>query len=527
MRSRLILAILILGAAGIVLAALPYKMFELDRYFVPKELVLHLTATVTLVLSLIGVRQLSLTRTDLLLLCYGGISALSAILATNGWLAERAIAITYSGLILFWVTRKLAQDGFTSPLLAGLIVAVLLGAATALAQAYGVTSQYMSLNRAPGGTLGNRNFMAHLVVIGSPIVLLWVARARRLGLAFGLLVVAALTAALVLSRSRAAWLAVLAGALLCGPLAWQLTRDARQRGTAPHPQRRWTLISVAVAIGIVTALALPNTLEWRSDSPYLDSVRGVVNYKGGSGHGRLVQYQRTLRLAAAHPLLGVGPGNWPVAYPAHVPDSDPSLDQDTGMASNPWPSSDWIASVSERGMIATVALALALFGLCVGAWKQWSDTTNPNERATALALVATIVVTVIVGAFDAVLLIAVPALLVWSVLGALSPSATIRKTIICSHRSRTIAITVAIGLGCVFSARSLGEMTAMALASSGRRSALERALWFDPGNYRVHMQLAERDARRGACKSASAHATAAHALYPAAATPQRILRRCR
>ena len=58
---------------------------------------------------------------------------------------------------------------------------------------------------------------------------------------------------------------------------------------------------------------LPNRLEWKSDSPYLDSAAGLVNYKEGSGRGRLVQYGNSLRMTVAHPLFGVGPGNWPVA----------------------------------------------------------------------------------------------------------------------------------------------------------------------------------------------------------------------
>ena len=35
------------GAILIVLVALPYAVFDLDRFFVPKELVLHLTALLT------------------------------------------------------------------------------------------------------------------------------------------------------------------------------------------------------------------------------------------------------------------------------------------------------------------------------------------------------------------------------------------------------------------------------------------------------------------------------------------------
>ena len=55
----------------------------------------------------------------------------------------------------------------------------MLGALTGLVQAYGlVDTNLASLSRAPGGTFGNRNFMAHLVAIGLP-VLLYVALEAR------------------------------------------------------------------------------------------------------------------------------------------------------------------------------------------------------------------------------------------------------------------------------------------------------------------------------------------------------------
>ena len=44
-RDRLILILASLGAIAVVLAVVPYKAFDLDRYFVPKELVVHVCAT--------------------------------------------------------------------------------------------------------------------------------------------------------------------------------------------------------------------------------------------------------------------------------------------------------------------------------------------------------------------------------------------------------------------------------------------------------------------------------------------------
>src|SRR5206468_11830923 len=135
----------------------------------------------------------------------------SAVFAINVWAAERALAMSFSGVALFWSAQALRRIGLVRPLIVALAVGVVIGAATSLAQAYGVQSEYFSLNRAPGGTFGNRNFVAHLCAIGTPVVILVALTARRgLGSVFGAVAMAVVSAALVMSRSRGAWLAVIA-----------------------------------------------------------------------------------------------------------------------------------------------------------------------------------------------------------------------------------------------------------------------------------------------------------------------------
>ena len=89
-----------------------------------------------------------------------------------------------------------------------------------LAQAYGVDTEYFSTNRAPGGTFGNRNFVAHVAAIGLPAIVWCTVTARRsIGALLGSVSVGLLAAALVLSRSRGAWLAVAASLIvLAGPV---------------------------------------------------------------------------------------------------------------------------------------------------------------------------------------------------------------------------------------------------------------------------------------------------------------------
>ena len=519
--DRITLGTMIVGAIAVVLLALPYKSFDLDRFFVPKELALHATAAITGLIALVRRPRPSLSRVDTFLLAFIGLSLVSALFAENWWLATRALAITASGVTVFWVARVLALAGYERALIAGLATAVVLGALTALLQAYGIEPEYVSLSRAPGGTFGNRNFMAHLSAIGTPIILLCAIEARRAwGFALGTVGMALVAAALVLSRSRAAWLALVVGAALMFLLGWRM-RDAWADAVR---RRRLTVVAGVSAAAVLAALLLPNALEWKSNSPYLDSVKGVVNYKEGSGAGRLVQYRNSLTMATAHPVLGVGPGNWAVEYPKFASRNDPSLN-DEGMTSNPWPSSDWVAMVAERGFAAAVVFVLALFGLLVGAWMRARGASTPHERLGAVALAATVVIAVIVGAFDAVLLIAIPSLFMWSIVGALSPAGKARTTIPAHVRGAVLGVAVVFALMIVL--RSSGQIAAMSVYTAAATTAQSsRAALFDPGSYRINMRLAEAYASRGDCARVRRYAGAARELFPNAAQPKRLLRRC-
>ncbi|HEU4524893.1 MAG TPA: hypothetical protein VFR62_07710, partial [Gemmatimonadales bacterium] len=202
------LLVLQAGAVLVVLAALPYHRFQLDRYTFIKELVLLAAALAAALLSLASARRFTVFVVDTLIGAYLALSAVSALLATNGWLASRALGVSLAGAALFWSSRAVARAGHARPLLVALAVSVVLGALTGLIQAYGLlTTDLASLARAPGGTFGNRNFLAHLVAIGLPLLLMLTVQAsRRRTFLLGSAGLAIAVVALVLSRSRAAWL---------------------------------------------------------------------------------------------------------------------------------------------------------------------------------------------------------------------------------------------------------------------------------------------------------------------------------
>lgn len=401
--------------------------------------------------------------------------------------------------------------------------------------------------------------MAHIAAIGTPALIVAVLRARRaVAVALGAVAAVVVSAAVVLSRSRAAWVAAGLALLLILPGAWKGWMLSRENTAGPRGPRsrapaegdwgvsgglsslryRAVILAAATIAGVVAAVTIPNTLNWRSASPYLDSVLGVTNYRAGSGRGRVVQYTNTVRLAATHPLLGVGPGNWAVAYPRLVTRSDPSLDPDDGMTANPWPSSDWAAYLSERGIPATACLALALLGLVVAAGRAAAIATQDrrvDRLMLALALEATVVVVIVVGALDAVLLLPAPALLAWATLGALAgtlmPAPVARASFGLSGSVRIGLIIALSAVGVLAVGRSASQVLAMALYNAASHSqstdrTLELASRADPGSYRIHVRLAQAYAHGRSCRRARAHAAAARALFPTAPEPRRLLAEC-
>lgn len=516
-RKGVALRFLQLGAVAVVLAVVPFHVFELDRFFVPKELLLHLVTVVAAIFSL-GAIGRGLRRRDLLLIAFLAWSLFSTLFAQNPWLAIRATAVSASGVMLFWIARGLRERNAEGAMLRALALAVTLVAATSLLQTYGVETELFSENRAPGGTTGNRNFVAHASAFGWPLLMLAAFSAqRKSAFLFWSIATGAATATLVLTRSRGAWLAFAAAALLILS-AIVLTRSLRTR----QIWLRLIAILFVTAACVAAALLLPNELRWRSDNPYLETVRRVAEYQEGSGRGRLIQYEHSLFMAARSPLFGAGPGNWPVEYPDHAAKGDPSLDDSHGgMTSNPWPSSDWVAYITERGMVGAGLLALFFGSIGLSAFRALRRATTSEAALPPVALLAVLVAALTAGAFDAVLLLALPTFIVWTALGLLDDSSSARPL---QRGVSVAAIVVVLAMvigGAVRSAAQLGAM--QIYATTGARGELVRAAQIDPGNFHIRMRLAASGKRNERCE----HALAARQLYPHSHAAQRAARGCR
>ena len=508
----LLTGLLLAGALAVVLVVTTSPVFDLDRHAVPKELALHVTALLGLAVMLPGWRKLDAGVVETLLALYVAWSALSSLFATNHWLAFRAFGVSFSGLVIFQMARAARREGFGWAVVVGLALAATAGALTGLLQAYGLDWALLRGERAPGGTFGNRNFLAHFAVIAMPIAGVVALSARRKAVAaIGLVSLIMLTVAVVLTRSRAAWLA---GFVMLAVVAVSAWRGVRAGAIV---RARTGIVVAGLAIGVAVAILVPNRLDWRSGSPYRDSITGLVNYQEGSGRGRLIQYRNSIKLVLHDPVFGAGPGNWMVKYPLVTSPGDPSFSGADPIPTNPWPSSDWIAVLTERGVIG-VAL-LMLFGLAsaVVAIRRLRD---PEFAPYAVAALGILAATFVTGLFDAVLLLAPPTFFVLGALGALLPdTGVVFDRPLTSGPKRGLSWAT-FGLSLLLVGSSAMQLIAVIATQEGRtRAVLERAMKWDPGNHRLHLLLAMRG---GGCP----HARTAARLLPYHEWPRRLVSRC-
>jgi hypothetical protein len=177
-------------------------------------------------------------------------------------------------------------------------------------------------------------------------------------------------------------------------------------------------------------------------------------------------------------------------------------------------------------LVGFALLLLVFFGLAIRALRDFREGggKDPERVLTPIALLGTLVATAVVGAFDAVLMIAVPTFFVWTLAGALRPptgGAEIEVKV-----PRFVAPVAAV-IAIVIIGRSAAQAGAIAMASTNSSlDALVRSTVLDPGNYRLRNRLAQAYISHGDCTHARQQARAARDLFPSAAEPKRYIAQC-
>lgn len=423
----------------------------------------------------------------------------------------------------------------------------------------------------PGATFGNRNIAAEAVAVSLPFGLAWLAleggrRTRRshtpgergaaaiaseplpepvpaAGGASVLIVAVLILEAIyvAVTRTRGAWLG---GAI--GAATWfALRRPGALRGA----------LGAALALALVATVAalVPgrstarDALDAKRHQPGQRLLLDAVDLRAPVARTRLGLWRRTLVLAARHPIVGGGPGNFPVLFPLVA---EPGARADGVLSPSEVPRrahNDLLERLCDCGLLGLGAL-LAVYGVALAVVVQQARRGaavtargSPGPAATATAADGDVAVAGAGAASLAALIacgmtgfpLAMPAtaLLFGVALGAIAGSAPTFLAASASASARPLPVVlaatvgfVALAMATVTSGRTLVASFWIARAESALRTgdkgsvraldALARADRASPGQFRVALLTAAAATRAGQAARALDAATRALAVEP-------------
>jgi hypothetical protein len=181
-----------------------------------------------------------------------------------------------------------------------------------------------------------------------------------------------------------------------------------------------------------------------------------------------------------------------------------------------------VAFLVDRGPLGMLLLLFAGAAAALLALKRVRS-GDADVALGAAAMLGTLSAALVAGLFDAVLLLPAPAFFTAATVGALLPVAPAVVSRPLGGRERMAGWLVGAVVAAVLVAHSAGQLRAILLTRDDTsRAVVERALRYDPGNYRLHLLLA----RRGSCATRVRHARAAAALMPYHPFPRQAASAC-
>ncbi len=185
--------------------------------------------------------------------------------------------------------------------------------------------------------------------------------------AVGLIVV---TLALLLTRSRAVWLGV-----ACSAILLVAVRTVRMRPSRPSLSSLWRILIAAALIS--ASLLLLDVLSAHLGNDSLTSVLATLDFPDeGSIGGRIRRWTNALALIQAHPIFGVGLGNW---FPAFEAYRHTVIADSAGYASSV---NTYLSILAETGLVGFTLFVLFLIGMLR---RPFSSPTRAGVIAAAIA----------------------------------------------------------------------------------------------------------------------------------------------
>lgn len=358
-------------------------------------------------------------RMPRLLLPLLGLLAVSLLSLTQALNVHEGLLVTYQyvarALIYVLAIQVIRRAEDAEPVLVGTVVA---------AGVVSILGLYMYLDRdsfafwnAHGeaiSTLGHTNYVGGYLAITLPLAVgLAVTQVTRSARGMGWGLASLLGLGLVIAHSRGAWLgAIGAGVFLGWSLAgWRLP-------SAAHLGERVRRFGVTAAIALVLLAGTGEIFFRLQGKPFFRYFLTIFDRTYGSNAERLDFWWNTIRMIRDHPVLGVGAGNFPVAYVPYASQIERKTDAPHQTLRPEHPHNELLGLLSEKGFLGLAVLVWLLVLMLPPAFRAMRHATGKRYVFVA-ALLAGFLAATIHSFFFYVYHEPSSAVILWAMLGLL------------------------------------------------------------------------------------------------------------
>jgi O-antigen ligase len=231
----------------------------------------------------------------------------------------------------------------------------------------------------PIGLMANRNLFGSAQVLLLPFILTVLQSAKKSWSYIALTALFVTGFTIELSQTRSAWLAT---------IIFTLTSLLLITLFSPANRKRWWLgTAVALSIATIVFILLLNS-RYGSFAETVQTKMTTLAHPTTSNSSMLGRYyfwQKTLKLIKAHPLMGVGAGNWKLAVPAYGSENMPWAD---GLTLPNQPDNVYLQVASETGLPSALLYFTVWVLLAVIAFRVIKKTSSEDTRIVATLMVA-------------------------------------------------------------------------------------------------------------------------------------------
>ncbi len=505
-------------------------------FLVPKFAALEITGSlgfVALALSLAsgaGPRVArSVTAGALLVLATTCVSWIAAVLPSSGRGDPYAVDAVLRWVALFGLACAASVTRGPARLRLAEAITVSAGTVAALGLLQHVDALPLPIPviSTPGSTFGNRNLAAEVVALTIPLGLAASFTQAREGRSVMVAATAIEFIYLAVTRARGAWLGA-----ACGVVVWLVLVRGSTRGS-----RRSHRLAVAVVLVAVIAAALPARMNPRDAgdakryASVVEVVVGGLDARAPALRTRLALFRRTAAMAMDHPVVGVGPGNWPVLFPRYA---EPGALRDGILSAAVAPRQahdDLLERLAETGALGAGAMVVLAVAVARGARRRVrAAEASGDERLVIAGATSSLAALVGVSALGFPLempgTLAVAGLSLGLAVGSPTEASEPAPRATAASAVSILLALVLVTLAGVRAERHLRGSFWLAIAERALHAdfgaagaeralgALQHSLAADQRRYRAELRVAQMELRLGRGPAAAAAARRALALEP-------------